>query len=106
MEKAKKIIERDPGCKEIEKIEILTNLAVTYAIQNNFSQAKEIIHECIVDFVDSPHRNLLVLANCEINILNNDVKTAIDILKNVPAEDPCYEVAKIKLGDIYLNKLK
>lgn len=36
-----------------------------------------------MEFIDSPNRNLLVLANCEINLLNNDIKTAIDILKNI-----------------------
>lgn len=59
-----------------------------------------------MEFIDSPHRNLLVLANCEIHLLNNDVKTAMDILKNVGPDDQCYEIAKIKLADIYLNKLK
>lgn len=31
-----------------------------------------------------------MLANCEINIFNNDVKTAIDILKNVDPNDNCF----------------
>lgn len=55
-----------------------------------------------MDYSDSSYRNLLILANCEISILNNDVKTAIDILKNVEPFDSCYEIAKVKLSNIYL----
>lgn len=59
-----------------------------------------------MDYSDSGCRNLLLLASCEINILCNDVKTAIDILKNVDSSDTCFEIAKIKLASIYLNQLK
>lgn len=64
------------------------------------------IQECIMEFSDSKYRNLLLLANSEIHILIDDVKTAIDILKNVDIQDQCYEVAKMKLAKIYLLQLK
>ena len=59
-----------------------------------------------MNFIDSKHRNLLILANCEVNLQNKDVKTAIEILKNVEENDSCYKTCRLKLADIYLNKLK
>jgi len=59
-----------------------------------------------MNYADSEFKNIIILANCEINILSNDIKTAIDILKNVEPNDTCFEIAQMKLADIYLNHLK
>ncbi len=96
----------DKDTSQILKIEIYTQLAIVYAKSGDGSAAKELIQETIIENADGKHKDLLILANCEINILNNDIKTAVEILKNVEVQDSSYEIAKIKLSKIYLNILK
>ena len=109
LEKARDLIENSEKYKNTNtllKIEILTNLAILYAKSGDHSKSKELIQDIIMNYCDSNYNNLIILANCEINLLNNDVKTAIEILKNVEKDQESYEIAKIKLGDIYLVRLK
>lgn len=107
LEKARKIIETPENkVKTLLKIEILTNLSILYSKSNDHSKSKDLIQQIIMTHCDTKYNNLIILANSEINLLNNDVKTAIEILKNVEQQEESYEIAKIKLADIYLTKLK
>ncbi len=107
--KAQSILQRKlshENVSELIQIEIITNLAIVQAKLGEGSKAKELIQECMMNYSDSKYRNLIILANSQINILNKDIKTAIEILKNVEEEDSCYETARIQLANIYLNKLE
>ena len=105
IEKAKNLASKQNASDQI-KIEIDIGMAILHTKMLNYSAANDIIMNLVVNHGTSNFSGLIIIANCDIKLLQGDTKTAIGILQNVDPSTPAYVPAKIKLADIYLNQLK
>lgn len=111
-EEAKKTLEKAKALSEKQNtelrlnIEISIGLAILHTKMVNYTASNEIITELIINHGASEYSDLIIIANSEIKLLQNDVKNAIGILQNVDPNSLTFTAARTKLADIYLNQLK
>lgn len=64
------------------------------------------MESAIMEFAGTEDEPVILLGNADIALFSNDLKKAIDILKNVEPNAKGYMEARKKLADIYLNHMK
>ena len=88
------------------KAEVECELAVVHTLLGDQVTGRELINSAIGEFAGTPSAIFVVLANSDIASINKDLKTAIEILKNVDTYDQGFVISRKKLAEIYLNQLK
>lgn len=83
-------------------VEIDCALAVEASIVNGLSEGRALLQEVIGAYAGGRYSILIALASSEIALSGNDVKTALDVLRNVESEDPYYPAARARLAEVYL----
>lgn len=88
------------------KVEIECELAILNVLCGNQQEGKELIQNAISEYAGTFFGIFVILANSDISLINKDLKTAIDILKNVDTFDQGFVISRRKLAEIYLTNLK
>ncbi len=68
-------------------------MSLIKAHAKDFTKSKDLLLSTLEQYSDSNHGILIQLINSEICLLSNDIKQAIEILKNIEKNDPSYYIA-------------
>ncbi|XP_048668367.1 tetratricopeptide repeat protein 21B isoform X2 [Marmota marmota marmota] len=100
-----------PKCKNTEvdtshRLSIFLELVEVHHLNGEHHEAAKVLQDAIHEFSGTSEELRVTIANADLALTQGDVERALNMLRNVTAEQPYFIEAKEKMADIYLKHRK
>ncbi|KAM5156061.1 tetratricopeptide repeat protein 21B isoform 3-T3 [Callospermophilus lateralis] len=100
-----------PKCKNTEvdtshRLSIFLELVEIHHLNGEHHEAAKVLQDAIHEFSGTSEELRVTIANADLALTQGDVERALNMLRNVTAEQPYFIEAKEKMADIYLKHRK